>query len=631
MKSYSLRKSRSIFKEGVGRFRKLQRRLSGSQMQELEDLLDALDKAIAEKDRATADSQAHLVKDFLRQFGKKSLIDHILEFSVALTLAVAVAIVVRVMWFELYHVPTGSMRPTIKEHDQVIVSKNAFGFNIPFHTGHFLFDPDLVKRGSIIVFNVSGLNVAEPNQTYFLVFPGIRRYVKRCMGKPEDCLYFYGGRVYGVDKDGKWIPEFLDDPTFCKIEHIPFLTFEGHLDHDETASGQSRITFRHMDMPLGRLTLISPVMALPEVFDGKNWKEGKNFFTRWGMENYAMARIISKDDLPPIAHELGYDDAGVDYYLEMRHHPELPDNMLLFEQEHEHQESYFLPSYLFSRFTWLPLSSNQFDTLKKSLYTSRLQIEDGTLYRYTFESNEPQGRGVSLSRAIPNGLYEFFNGIAYKIGLFSIAWKLPFTHPIYPKSEEAMKTLFNAGIDPTPLVNPSARRQQFQYKKPTALFPERFAYFRDGDLVVMNEVLFQKNDPALKDFLTREARRGQLVSTYIPFTDPGAPTSAEFIQQHGLKVPPKHYFGLGDNHASSGDSRVFGFVPEDNMEGSPFMIIMPPGDRWGCLPQPPIPFLRRENMYVYSVVGVVGILSLWYFRTQSPRRAWRARKQKAKK
>jgi signal peptidase I len=50
------------------------------------------------------------------------------------------------MWFELYEIPTGSMRPTFKEQDRLIAFKTSFGINIALVEDQFIFEPDHIKN-----------------------------------------------------------------------------------------------------------------------------------------------------------------------------------------------------------------------------------------------------------------------------------------------------------------------------------------------------------------------------------------------------------------------------------------------------------------------------------------------------
>lgn len=542
---------------------------------------------------------------------KKSFLEHVKELFIAIIFAVIVAAFVRQMWFELYEIPTGSMRPTFKEHDRVLVSKTAYGINTPFQTSHLNFDPELVKRGSIIVFSVDGLDLPDTDTTYFLLFPGKRRYVKRCMGKPGDTLYFYGGKIYGIDRDGNEIKDFADDPTFSKIEHVPFMSLDGRAI--QPAPTDTELPVKYMNETIGRITKTSSML-----FDGKKWVNGSDLGSFWGIKNYATARLLEPKDLPEKAKKYGYEKKEALLYLELRHSPELPTGAHVSDQE-DH-ERYITPSYIDSSRTWIALDKGHLDLLKDALFTSRFVVQKGFAFRYNHEADATKGNGVFLSKDIPDGTYEFFDGDAFEIGLGSISHKLTRDHPIYPKTARLLKTLFNSGIELSPLTNPTQSAKQVK-KKEWSLFPARYAYFRDGDLFVMGKPLFTKGEAELTSFEELERKRHDMMGAYPAFRDRAAPVKngaldIQFIKDHGLKIPERHYLALGDNYSNSLDSRYFGFVPEENIQGSPLLIFWPSGERFGAPPQPSIPFLRMQNLYILIALVIISAISLYFYRRE---------------
>ena len=142
--------------------------------------------------------------------------------------------------------------------------------------------------------------------------------------------------------------------------------------------------------------------------------------------------------------------------------------------------------------------------------------------------------------------------------------------------------------------------------------PNRYAYFRDGDLYLLGVSILPKEDPALKSFIAREQSRAKNEDAYVPFIDRGPPLKdgkydQEFLKTFGLKIPEKMYFVLGDNHAMSSDSRIFGFVPEDNLQGVPVLNLWP---QFGPPPQTPYPTFVPPRIIVW-ILAAIGCL-IWY-------------------
>jgi signal peptidase I len=54
------------------------------------------------------------------------------------------------------------------------------------------------------------------------------------------------------------------------------------------------------------------------------------------------------------------------------------------------------------------------------------------------------------------------------------------------------------------------------------------------------------------------------------------PDRRDFMNHHPVRIDPGNYFMMGDNRASSCDSRVWGTVPHKNIIGKVFAVYWPP-------------------------------------------------------
>jgi len=601
---YSLGKSKGILKWCYNWYRKKWRTLNAKELADLESKMERLDAAIL----AGQKKEAGKLAKQLEKFGKKRIrtsANYIREVVFALLFALVLAIVIRQVWFEFYEIPTGSMRPTFKEKDRLIVRKSTFSINVPLLAKHFYFDPDLVKRGNYVIW--SGANIDLPNtDTYYFGFiPYKKQYIKRLIGKPGDTLYFYGGKIYGIDKNGNEIIDLIENPSMEKIEHIPFISFEGR-----TASGSwgNQVVFRHFNQPVGRVLLKPTGEPYGEVFDGTEWeKESKkrSYFDAYGIGNFAMARILTRSQLKELTpfDPDEFEDAPL--YLELQHHPNFthprPEKLML--------TPYVSQIILKPFVSILPITQKQIDKMTENMYTSRFVVSNGLAENYTmnsphFSTNSPALPGVK------DGTYDIYYGIPYKIKWGGISERLSPDHPLTDSTPENLQKLFNLGIKFSKIYQPTTNIPLHQ--------PQRYAYFRDGDLYLLGAPIYTQEDPLLKDFIQKEKERAKNSTPqkpYYPFVDNSPPfkngkIDHELLNEYGLKIPEGHYLVLGDNHANSGDSRFFGFVPAENLQGTPSFILWPAGKRWGFSIYSDYSLLTLPNIIVTSIVLIA--LIIWY-------------------
>ncbi|CAA9434382.1 Signal peptidase I [uncultured Rubrobacteraceae bacterium] len=112
-------------------------------------------------------------------------------------------------------------------------------------------------------------------------------------------------------------------------------------------------------------------------------------------------------------------------------------------------------------------------------------------------------------------------------------------------------------------------------------FIYRFTEPERGDIIVFRSV----DDPD-EDLIKRvvglpgdeiAVRRGRLLLNgepqKEPFTNKKFPDRSFYAR---TTVPKEHVFVMGDNRGNSADSRVFGPLPEKNIEGEAFLRFWPP-------------------------------------------------------
>ena len=142
--------------------------------------------------------------------GKASGAREVLELAKTVVAALAIALVLRVVLFQPYTIPSDSMEPELRKGDYIVVSKFSYGWSrhsIPFSPP--LFEGRLFgrspERGDIVVFQLP----RDPRETY----------IKRVIGLPGDRVQVKGGAVF---INGQALPRTLigtgHDPDEPSIE-----------------------------------------------------------------------------------------------------------------------------------------------------------------------------------------------------------------------------------------------------------------------------------------------------------------------------------------------------------------------------------------------------------------------------
>jgi signal peptidase I len=191
--------AKSVRRSAVRMLRRHRARISDAAAAEVERGITAVDEALKGSRTGTAALEARARLDAsLDQhlaFARKSAAR---EYTESIGGAILVALLLRAFVFEPFHIPSGSMIPTLLVGDFIFVNKMAYGLRVPFT------DPSHVhkigerapKRGDVVVFIVP----QHPDVDY----------VKRVVGLPGDHIEIRDNVVYvnGVEQKRTFVGEY---------------------------------------------------------------------------------------------------------------------------------------------------------------------------------------------------------------------------------------------------------------------------------------------------------------------------------------------------------------------------------------------------------------------------------------
>lgn len=142
-----------------------------------------------------------------------------------------------------YSVPTGSMQPTIKEGDRIVVNKMAYDLRMPF-TDVSLLSLNIPKHGEIIVFESKAANL---------------RLIKRVIGLPGDVVAMHNEKITINGRQLSYQP-YNPDSSSQSEQSIGYSTETlGDITHriniDKAASNQFS-NFSSVTVPVGHYLVL---------------------------------------------------------------------------------------------------------------------------------------------------------------------------------------------------------------------------------------------------------------------------------------------------------------------------------------------------------------------------------------
>jgi signal peptidase I len=195
--------------------------------------------------------------------------NELVEVGKTVFYALLIALVLRVLLFQPFTIPSASMEPTLLEGDYIIVSKYSYGFSKhsiplspPIFSGRILFHAP--QRGDIIVFKLPRDNKTD--------------YIKRLIGLPGDHIQVKHGTVFVNNRPIAQAPQGQ-----TTIDLGGFMT-KADVVREKMANGKTYLTFS-----------VDPTQP-PENTDVFVVPEGQYFFMGDNRDNSLDSRFPKEND-----------------------------------------------------------------------------------------------------------------------------------------------------------------------------------------------------------------------------------------------------------------------------------------------------------------------------------------------
>ncbi len=190
VRSRARNEAKSLRRGAVRLLRRNRVRLSESAAAEVQGAIEGVDDALGKRLGMPAVQARHTLDAVLDKhlaFARKGAVR---EYTESIGGAILVALLLRAFVFEPFHIPSGSMIPTLLVGDFIFVNKMSYGLRIPFtdpaHVHKLWESPP--RRGDVVVF----INPHRPDTDY----------VKRVVGLPGDRIDIRDNVLYvnGVEQ-----------------------------------------------------------------------------------------------------------------------------------------------------------------------------------------------------------------------------------------------------------------------------------------------------------------------------------------------------------------------------------------------------------------------------------------------